>query len=103
MTCASCVVKIERHFSKVDGIEGVLVALLSQKAEILYDSSRIDVQQMLAIVKSIGYSGQLLSDSATGDGQKEQQSEVTFQIVGMTCASCVFKIESKMMEVEGKT
>lgn len=99
MVCASCVSKIERYFSKVDGIEGVLVALLSGKAEILYDDSRIDVEKILEVVKSIGYSGQLLSDSSTGGGQ---QSEVIFHIVGMTCDSCVFKIESKMAEVKGK-
>lgn len=109
MTCASCVAKIERHFARVEGVQGVLVALLSQKAEILYDSQLIDVPAMLAMLKAIGYSGQLLSDSpvASGDRRRQQQqqhqlSEVTFQIVGMTCASCVFKIESKMVEVEGK-
>ena len=96
MTCSSCVSNIERNLSKVDGIHGILVALLSQKAEVLYDSDQIQSEQIIKLVKDLGYEASLLSDPINN-----AISEVSFKIVGMTCSSCVHKIESTMNNLEG--
>ena len=98
MTCASCVANIERNLSKVNGIHGILVALLSQKAEVLYDSDQIDSNKIIELLDDLGYGATLLSENANA-----QLSEISFRIVGMTCSSCVHKIESTLENAEGNT
>lgn len=97
MTCSSCVANIEKSLSKVNGIHGILVALLSQKAEVLYDCKRIDSDKMIDLLEDLGYGASLLSDT-----DNAQLSEISFRIVGMTCSSCVHKIESTLTDLEGK-
>ena len=98
MTCASCVANIERNIGKANGIHGILVALISQKAEVLYDSQLIDTEKIIAMIKSLGYGALLLSDSVNS-----HHSELSLRIVGMTCSSCVHKIESTVNHLEGKS
>lgn len=97
MTCASCVSNIERSLSKVDGIHGILVALLSQKAEILYDGELIDSELIIDQIEDLGYSASLLSEKGNS-----QLSEISFKITGMTCSSCVHKIETTLNNLEGR-
>lgn len=96
MTCSSCVANIERSLSKVPGIHGILVALLSQKAEVLYDANRIDLNQIIDFIDDLGYGASLLSEAVDA-----HLSEISFRIVGMTCSSCVHKIETTLNSLQG--
>ncbi len=95
MTCASCVANIERNLSKVEGIHGVLVALLSQKAEVKYDAAYIMPQQIANIVTELGY------PSKVEESQQNNEGDVELRITGMTCSSCVHKIESSIRKLPG--
>ena len=97
MTCSSCVASIERNLSKVNGIHGILVALLSQKAEVLYNSDRIDSNKIIDMLEDLGFGASLISETVNA-----QLSQISFRIVGMTCSSCVQKIESTLAKLEGK-
>ena len=95
MTCASCVANIENNLAKVEGIHGVLVALLSQKAEIRFDAAYIMPQQIANIVTELGYPSTVIETNQTNDG------EVELRIKRMTCSSCVHKIESSIKKLPG--
>lgn len=97
MTCASCVANIEKRMSKVKGIHGILVALLSQKAEILYDCDLIDTKQIIDLIDDLGYGASLISCQESVDNS----DEITLRISGMSCASCVYKIETTLNKLPG--
>lgn len=96
MTCSSCVANIERNLAKITGIHGILVALLNQKAEVLYDSLLIDCDQIVRSIQSLGYGAQLLSDDVNS-----HLSDLTLRIDGMSCSSCVHKIETTLNKLDG--
>ncbi|XP_047210714.1 copper-transporting ATPase 2 isoform X2 [Girardinichthys multiradiatus] len=95
MTCASCVANIEKHLLKHKGIVSVLVSLMAGKAEVKYDPNLLDPAGVTQFIEDIGFGAKLLEDNAVTHGKLD------LQIIGMTCASCVHKIESQLTTTKG--
>ncbi|NWX78151.1 ATP7B ATPase, partial [Alca torda] len=95
MTCASCVSTIERNLQKEDGIVSVLVALMAGKAEIKYKPELIQPLEIAQLIQNLGFEATVIEDHA------ETEGNVELLITGMTCASCVHSIESKLMRTNG--
>ncbi len=55
MTCASCVNRITRFLSKVEGVEEANVNLASESATVRYDASKLTVSDLVAAVDAAGY------------------------------------------------
>uniref|UniRef100_A0AC11E6P3 ATPase copper transporting beta n=1 Tax=Ovis aries TaxID=9940 RepID=A0AC11E6P3_SHEEP len=97
MTCASCVSSIERNLQKEPGILSVLVALMAGKAEVKYNPEAIQPLEIAKLVQDLGFEAAVMEDYTGSDGDLE------LMITGMTCASCVHNIESKLRRTEGIT
>ncbi|CAF4739502.1 unnamed protein product [Rotaria sp. Silwood1] len=95
MTCTSCVDSIERNLSKVEGIHSVLVALLAQRAEVKYDPEYLLPSQIAGLIKDLGFRAQVLEITTSGT------DIIDVNIDGMTCASCVSKIERHIKALSG--
>ncbi|KAM7179852.1 copper-transporting ATPase 2 isoform 2-T2 [Macrochelys suwanniensis] len=95
MTCASCVSNIERNLQKEDGIVSVLVALMAGKAEIKYKPESIQPLEIVQLIQNLGFDATVIEDHTDTDGNAE------LIITGMTCASCVHNIESKLTRTNG--
>ncbi|KAL6117768.1 atp7a [Pungitius sinensis] len=95
MTCASCVANIERNLKNESGISSVLVALMASKAEVRYNPELIDPEAIAECVKELGFSASVMENYEGSDGTLE------LVVRGMTCASCVHKIESSLMKEKG--
>ena len=66
MTCASCVAKVERSLSKLQGVDSASVSLMSGSCEIKYDPKLIDVPSVCNAVSRAGYKAREIdSDSQT--------------------------------------
>src|ERR671936_386419 len=55
MTCASCVRRIEKALSRVEGVAGANVNLATEKAHVVFDPAVASVDQMRAAVEKAGY------------------------------------------------
>ncbi|XP_016069075.1 PREDICTED: copper-transporting ATPase 2 [Miniopterus natalensis] len=97
MTCASCVSNIERNLQKEAGILSVLVALMAGKAEIKYNPEVIQPLEIAQLIHNLGFGATVMEDYTGSDG------DIELIITGMTCASCVHNIESKLTRTNGIT
>ncbi|KAM6178193.1 copper-transporting ATPase 2 [Rhynchocyon petersi] len=97
MTCASCVSNIERNLQKEAGILSVLVALMAGKAEVKYNPEIIQPLEIARLVEDMGFEAAVMEDYTGSDGSIE------LIIRGMTCASCVHNIESRLTRTNGIT
>ncbi|XP_013867465.1 copper-transporting ATPase 2 isoform X2 [Austrofundulus limnaeus] len=95
MTCASCVANIERHMLKQKGITSVLVSLMAGKAEVKYDPDVLNAAAVTQLIQDLGFGAKLMEDNMVMHG------ELVLLVSGMTCASCVHSIESKLTTTKG--
>jgi Cu+-exporting ATPase len=87
MSCASCVARIEKGLSKMSGIEEAKVNFASERATVTFDPSRIQMGDLVDVVKDLGYEAGL--------------EKVTLPVHGMSCASCVKKVEGALNGLDG--
>ncbi|MHA2097352.1 MAG: heavy metal translocating P-type ATPase [Candidatus Kariarchaeaceae archaeon] len=93
MTCASCVNTIENYVKNQNGVHDVSVNLLSEEAEVEYDSNLVSYENIIRWVDDIGYQAQAMN--------KAEPGLINLDIDGMTCASCVGTIENYLAGLEG--
>ncbi|XP_060089267.1 copper-transporting ATPase 2 isoform X1 [Heteronotia binoei] len=95
MTCASCVSNIEKNLQKENGIVSVLVALMAGKAEVKYKPELIQPLEIAQLIENLGFEASVIKDYPDADGN------IDLKILGMTCASCVHNIESRLVKTPG--
>ena len=86
MTCASCVVRVEKALRALPGVASANVSLASDSATVVAERS-VDFAQVQQAIKKAGY------DVA--------QREIDLDIEGMSCASCVGRVEKALRKVDG--
>ncbi|MDQ3922722.1 MAG: heavy metal translocating P-type ATPase, partial [Actinomycetota bacterium] len=85
MTCASCVARVEKALSKTNGVSEANVNFAAEKATVEYDPDSASPEKLVGIIKDTGYGTEV--------------GEVTLGITGMTCASCVGRVEKALKKV----
>ena len=112
MTCASCVNRVEKAIGKVPGVERVAVNLATERATVDFDPSRTNLQQIAQAVEKAGYgAGELPAEAPVptiaGNGAVAEAlpetgpAQAVLPIEGMTCASCVRRVEKSLAAVPG--
>ena len=86
MSCASCVGRVEKALAAVPGVSQATVNLATEMARVT-SGSPIPLATLQAAVEKAGYS--------------VAQREIDLNIAGMTCASCVGRVEKAVLKVPG--
>ncbi|UYV71641.1 ATP7B [Cordylochernes scorpioides] len=55
MTCSSCVIKIQNKMHQVPGVENVMIALMSEKAKVIYDPELLGPEEIAQKLTAIGF------------------------------------------------
>ncbi len=87
MTCASCVARVEKALAKVEGVSSASVNLAAGSATVTADPSRTGPSELAEAVRGVGY--------------EVPEERVSFPVEGMTCASCVARVERALRKVPG--
>ncbi len=93
MTCASCVRRVEKGIEKVDGVRSVNVNLAANQAQVEYDPSATNKDEIVEAISNTGYEAKVQNDDSA--------NKYLFSVKGMTCASCVNRVEKAIQKVEG--
>ncbi|WP_431854178.1 heavy metal translocating P-type ATPase [Azospirillum sp.] len=89
MTCASCVGRVEKAIRKVPGVAEVSVNLATEKARVTFADGAANPQGVVAAIEAAGY--------------QPASAAFDLQVGGMTCASCVARVEKALKKVPGVT
>lgn len=89
MTCAACVGHVERALKKVPGVAGAEVNLVTKKAVVQLQRP-VERTALAAAVEKAGY-----------EVVPPRVDEVVLSVRGMTCASCVGRVEKALRAVPG--
>ncbi len=87
MTCASCVRRVERALSGKEGVAEASVNFAAEKASVTYEPAATSAEELIGVIRDAGYGADV--------------REVTFGVTGMTCASCVGRVERALEKVPG--
>lgn len=54
-SCPSCVTKIEKSLTRLDGVDAVKVHFASGRIEVDHDAARVSADELIADVAKVGY------------------------------------------------
>jgi Cu+-exporting ATPase len=87
MSCASCVSRIEKGLSKIPGVSEAKVNFAAEKATVAFDPSQVNSSDLVSVVNALGY--------------EAKTQKVVLPVQGMSCASCVNRVQKALNEVSG--
>ena len=86
MTCASCVGRVEKALSGLEGVTGVTVNLAAETA-------RLSVETPAHLTKA--------ADALKTLGYPARTAKITLNIASMSCASCVGRVDKALADLPG--
>jgi P-type Cu+ transporter len=87
MSCASCVRRVERALTNSKGVREAGVNFASEEASVAYHPETTKPDELIRVIREAGYDADL--------------RERTFGVTGMTCASCVGRVERALRGLPG--
>ena len=89
MTCAACVVSIERVIKRIEGVEKATVNLVAEELSLSYDEKIVNLDKIKQKIEKIGFK------------VKTDLKEVVYRVEGMSCAACASSIERVLKKIDG--
>ncbi|MBY4671852.1 heavy metal translocating P-type ATPase [Burkholderia multivorans] len=106
MTCASCVSRVEKALAKVPGVTHASVNLATERATV-EASAEVSAARLVEAVEQAGYRATLIESApaavTSAPVDRDATHSIDLDIGGMTCASCVSRVEKALEKVPGVT
>jgi Cu+-exporting ATPase len=87
MSCASCVGRVEKAIKAVEGVTAANVNLATERAHVSFAPDQANPAAVAEAIRTAGY--------------EPSDSHIDLKIDGMTCASCVARVEKALKRVPG--
>jgi P-type Cu+ transporter len=87
MSCAACAGRVEKALSRTAGVVEANVNLAAEKASVEYDPALVGAGELVGAVEGAGYG--------------VETRKANFGVGGMSCASCVGRVEKALRGVPG--
>jgi Cu+-exporting ATPase len=87
MTCTNCAATVEKSLAATKGVGKATVNFASEEASIEYDSSKVNLSTITDTINQLGF--------------KAAVKKAVFPVTGMSCASCVARVEKALSDVPG--
>jgi Cu+-exporting ATPase len=87
MTCASCASRIQNELSQLKGVDKATVNFAAERATVFYNPPEASVDEFIKTIKDLGYG--------------VSTSKTIIPIKGMTCASCVKRVQDALASLNG--
>ncbi|PON36183.1 P-type ATPase, subfamily IB [Parasponia andersonii] len=101
MTCAACSNSVEEALMSVNGVLRASVALLQNKADVVFDPRLVKEEDIKNAIEDAGFEAEILPEPSA-IGTKPQGTLLgQFSIGGMTCAACVNSVEGILRDLPG--
>lgn len=91
MTCANCVLSVERNAKKVEGVTDATVNFASEKVTVTFDPAKSDLKTIATgVIERVERAGYTIPTAT-----------VELPLLGMTCANCANTIQRRLNKTEG--
>ncbi|SVC02475.1 uncharacterized protein METZ01_LOCUS255329, partial [marine metagenome] len=87
MSCASCASRIEKNVADLEGVMHAGVNFGAEQASVDYDADKVSPAEVREVIENLGF--------------KVSATRESFTVEGMTCASCVSRVENKLRGLHG--
>ncbi|HEV8676902.1 MAG TPA: heavy metal translocating P-type ATPase, partial [Methylomirabilota bacterium] len=87
MSCAACAARIEQGLAALPGVRQASVNFAAERATVTYDPGTLDAERLVRRVGELGY--------------EVPVTRLTLPVTGMSCASCVGRVERALGRVPG--
>ncbi|MGL5693817.1 MAG: heavy metal translocating P-type ATPase [Peptostreptococcaceae bacterium] len=92
MTCASCAKAVERVVKKIDGVESINVNIATDKANIVYDPSKVKLTQIKASIEKADYKPKEIEKKVRVDEDKLKKEKEMKTLFNKFIIATVFAI-----------
>ncbi|MFA5629054.1 MAG: heavy metal translocating P-type ATPase [Dehalococcoidales bacterium] len=87
MSCVNCAANLEKALSNLPGVSNASVNFASEKAILNYAPDKVSIAEITDVITKLGFVSSV--------------SKTTFSVKGMSCASCVARVERAISAVPG--
>ncbi|KAI3669077.1 hypothetical protein L6452_40298 [Arctium lappa] len=101
MTCAACSNSVEGALMSLDGVVSASVALLQNKADVVFYPNLIKEDDIKNAIEDAGFEAEILQEQSTPRPKSHGYVVGQFIIGGMTCAACVNSVEGILRKLPG--